>query len=134
MTETLLNVTEITAGRYGVLLDDLKARTRLEELRGKSGFAEALKREMEKAEGQDSKEAVQKKLLDASYELESFFIGYMLKAMRRTLDESDFTGRSIAKDIFRDMLYDEYAKVMARTDQLGLARQIYNQLRGQISL
>jgi flagellar protein FlgJ len=60
--------------------------------------------------------------------MESIFIGQMLRTMRNTVMETDFFGKSMAKDIFNDMLYDEYAKLMARTDQFGLARQIYNQL------
>ena len=69
------------------------------------------------------------KLLNVCYELESLFVGSMLKTMRSTVHESEFFGKSIAKDIFNDMLYDEYATLMARSDQFGLARQIYNQLR-----
>ena len=70
------------------------------------------------------------KLLDVCYEMEAIFIGQMLKTMRKTVMETDFFGKSMAKDIFNDMLYDEYAKVMAKSDEFGLARQIYKQLRG----
>ena len=120
------------------LVRDAGARERLE---GGTGFAEVLRREMGKENGlpvaggrprDDSVAArTDRKLLDACYEMESIFVGYMLRSMRRTIDESDFFGKSMAKDIFRDMLYDEYAKTMARTDQLGIARQIYNQLRAR---
>jgi hypothetical protein len=68
------------------------------------------------------------KLLDACYQMEALFLGTMLDAMRRTVQESEFFGKSMAKDIFRDMLYDEYANLMARTDRIGLARRIYDQL------
>ena len=68
-------------------------------------------------------------LLDVCYEMESIFVGQMLKTMRNTIMENDFFGKSMAKDIFNDMLYDEYAKVMAKSDAFGLARQIYDQLR-----
>ena len=70
-----------------------------------------------------------RKLLDACYEMESIFVGLMLKTMRKAVPQSGFFGESLANDIFRDMLYDEYAKIMARSDQLGIARQIYDQLR-----
>jgi flagellar protein FlgJ len=70
------------------------------------------------------------KLLEACYEMEALFIGTMLKQMRKTIEESDFFGKSLAKEIFSDMLYDEYAKLMAKSDQIGLARQIYKQLLG----
>ena len=68
-------------------------------------------------------------LLDVCYEMESIFVGQMLKTMRKTVMETDFFGKSMAKDIFNDMLYDEYAKVMAKSNAFGLARQIYTQLR-----
>jgi flagellar protein FlgJ len=102
---------------------------------GKTAFAEALRRATD-ADNDRSKSGAEaavtdRRLLEACYELESIFVGYMLRSMRRTIDESDFFGKTLAKDIFRDMLYDEYAKTMARTDQLGIARQIYNQLRAQ---
>ena len=69
------------------------------------------------------------KLLDVCYELETIFVGSMLDTMKSTVHESGFFGKSIVKDIFSDMLYDEYAKLMARSDQFGLAREIYSQLR-----
>jgi flagellar protein FlgJ len=69
-----------------------------------------------------------KKLLDVCYEMESLFIGQMLKTMRQGLGENDLFGKSMARDIFNDMLYDEYARLMARSDQFGLARQIYSQI------
>lgn len=73
--------------------------------------------------------AEDRKLMDVCRDMEALFIGQMLDAMRKTVHEGDLFGKSMAKDIFRDMLYDEYAKLMARTDQLGLARQMYNQIR-----
>ncbi len=69
-----------------------------------------------------------KKLLDACYGMETLFIENLFDAMRKTVHESDFFGQSLAKDIFSDMLYSEYAKVSARSDQFGLAKQIYEQL------
>lgn len=68
------------------------------------------------------------KLLSACRDMEALFTGIMLKSMRETIHENDFFGKSLAKDLFSDMLYDEYAKLMAKTDQIGLARQIYDQL------
>lgn len=71
-----------------------------------------------------------RKLLEVSYEMEALFIGQMLKTMRNTIMESDFFGKSMIKDVFNDMLYDEYARMMAKSDHFGLARQIYEQVRG----
>ena len=69
-----------------------------------------------------------KKLLDACYGMETLFIENLFNAMRKTVHESEFFGQSLAKDVFSDMLYSEYAKVSARSDQFGLAKQIYEQL------
>jgi flagellar protein FlgJ len=114
--------------RNEMLVDELRNQNSLEKIKQNQKFGEILKKELNRA-GKPSKEKTEdKELLNICYEMESIFIGNMLDAMRKTIDESDFFGKSIAKDIFRDMLYDEYAKVMARSDQLGLARQIYDQL------
>jgi flagellar protein FlgJ len=117
------------------------ARDLARDAGGKTAFAEALRRAEDAGGGRSGGGGAvtagagaavsDRKLLDACYEMESIFVGYMLRSMRKTVDESDFFGKSLAKDIFRDMLYDEYAKTMARTDQLGIARQIYHQLRAQ---
>ena len=114
--------------RNEMLVDELRNQNSLEKIKQNQKFGEILKKEINRV-GKPSKEKTEdEKLLNICYEMESIFIGNMLDAMRKTIDESNFFGKSIAKDIFRDMLYDEYAKVMARSDQLGLARQIYDQL------
>lgn len=90
---------------------------------GKGRFQDLL----ERAEKSDP--ADEEKVLDVCYEMESLFIGTMLDVMRGTVDETGLMGKSFAKDLFNDMLYDEYAKLMARSDQIGLARQIFDQIR-----
>lgn len=114
--------------RNEMLVDELRSQNSLEKIKQNQKFGEILKKEINRAEKPSKEKTEDEKLLNICYEMESIFIGNMLDAMRKTIDESDFFGKSIAKDIFRDMLYDEYAKVMARSDQLGLARQIYDQL------
>ena len=117
--------------RNEMLVDELRSQNSLEKIKQNQKFGEILKKEINRV-GKPSKEKTEdEKLLNICYEMESIFIGNMLDAMRKTIDESDFFGKSIAKDIFRDMLYDEYAKVMARSDQLGLAQQIYDQLNSK---
>jgi flagellar protein FlgJ len=115
-------------------IDTFLMRAQNEPVRRMGEFENILKKEMEKknprlySQNRVVQEDSDNKLLDLSYEMESIFIGQMLRTMRNTVMETDFFGKSMAKDIFNDMLYDEYAKLMARTDQFGLARQIYNQL------
>lgn len=62
-------------------------------------------------------------LYEKSMELESYFVKQMLSAMRKTViksQENDF-----AKNMYEDMLYDEYATAMTKNAGFGLADQIY---------
>ena len=102
-------------------------RSTLEAIKEKRDFAEILMKEISTG-NKPAPEETDKKLMDLCYDMEAMFVGNMLKSMRKTIIENDFFGKSLAKDIFQDMLYDEYAQSMARTDQFGLAHQIYNQL------
>ncbi|MBA7547113.1 hypothetical protein ES705_39515 [subsurface metagenome] len=121
-----------TMSKYDTLLNGMRTSRVLDKIKEQRNFAEILREKIKTGKETilkpNSEAKNDKKLLDVCYEMESLFIGNMLKSMRKTVMESGFFGKSIAKDIFRDMLYDEYAKSMARTGQLGLAKQIYNQL------
>lgn len=66
-------------------------------------------------------------------EFESLFIKQMLDSMRDTLSPDDdlFYG-GMAQDIFQDMLYEEYARTMARTGSLGVADIIHSQYEGAL--
>ena len=118
-----------------VNVDIFQMQNRDDPVKRAGEFERILQSEIHRAE--NSKSAMSerhggmsdKELLDVCYEMESIFVGQMLKTMRKTVMETDFFGKSMAKDIFNDMLYDEYAKVMAKSDAFGLARQIYDQLR-----
>jgi flagellar protein FlgJ len=116
-----------TFSRSGALVENIGLNRTLEKMEEKRDFAEILIKEISKSNKQVPKEP-DKKLMDVCYDMEAMFVGNMLKSMRKTVMENDFFGKSLAKDIFQDMLYEEYAKLMARTDQFGLAHQIYNQL------
>lgn len=70
----------------------------------------------------------QARLKTVAAEFESLFAKQMLDAMRATLNKDDdlFNG-GMAQDIFQDMLYEEYARMMAKTGSLGVADVIYQQ-------
>jgi flagellar protein FlgJ len=126
-----------------VSLDDLtpinseifQFRSKSDPVKKAGEFEGILRAEMERHAGAKENSTTgrnglsDKKLLDVCYEMESIFIGQMLKTMRQSIGETDLFGKSMAKDIFNDMLYDEYARLMAKSDQFGLARQIYSQIR-----
>jgi len=74
------------------------------------------------------KDDPQAQLKAVAEEFESLFAKQMLDSMRATLSPDDdlFYG-GMAQDIFQDMLYEEYARMMAKTGSLGVADIIYKQ-------
>lgn len=65
-------------------------------------------------------------LYEKSMELESYFVKQMLSSMRSTLGKSSLGEKdSMAKKMYEDMLYDEYAVKMTKDGGFGLADQIY---------
>ncbi len=61
-------------------------------------------------------------------EFESLFAKQMLDSMRDTLSpDNDLFYGGMAQDIFQDMLYEEYARMLAKTGSLGIADIIYDQ-------
>ena len=75
-----------------------------------------------------------RKLYEACQDFEALFIKQMLNAMRKTVSKTGLIDGGMAEEIFEDMLYDEYAKKMARTAQFGLADMLYRDLSPQIGL
>jgi flagellar protein FlgJ len=61
-------------------------------------------------------------------EFESLFAKQMLDSMRDTLSpDNDLFYGGMAEDIFQDMLYEEYARMLSKTGSLGIADIIYDQ-------
>jgi flagellar protein FlgJ len=69
-----------------------------------------------------------KKLFDASVEFESIFVKMMLSQMKKSVEKSGLIDGGHAEEIFDDMLYDEYAKKISKTESLGIAEEIYKSL------
>lgn len=105
---------------------------------GKSSFEDMLKQSIDKAENVAAlsgiksagagKRPVDRKLMDACYDMESIFVSKMLKEMRKTVPKNEWLHGGFAEEIFEDMLYDEYSKSVSRTANLGLAKMLYNEL------
>lgn len=74
----------------------------------------------------------EKRLWDACIEMESLFVGRMLKEMRKTVHKSGWINGGFAEEIFEDMLYDEYALSLSRNSNLGLAKMLYNELKQKV--
>jgi flagellar protein FlgJ len=68
-------------------------------------------------------------LYKVSQDFEALFIKQMLDVMRKTIHKEDsLLGGGLGRDVYEDMLYDQYAKKMAATAQFGLADMIYRQV------
>jgi flagellar protein FlgJ len=116
----------------------------LKSSKSNSTFEEALQKEVnESIQGRVSTSSVRlpqnikaevaadpyrKKLFDASVEFESIFVKMMLSQMKKSVEKSGLIDGGHAEEIFDDMLYDEYAKNISKTESLGIAEEIYKSL------
>jgi Rod binding domain-containing protein len=71
-------------------------------------------------------------LYKACQDFESIFIKQMLNVMRKTVEKSGLLDGGMAEDVFEDMLYDEYAKLMAQNANFGLTEILYKQLSAKV--
>ena len=67
---------------------------------------------------------VPEEMKKAAEGLESVFASQMLKAMRQTIEPSEFSLHNSATDIYQGMLDQEYSDIAAHTNSLGLSEQI----------
>jgi hypothetical protein len=114
------NFADIMETVIGVRLDDPTASATSSETvdtRPREAFAAVLP----KAKGPD-------KLREVCTEMESIFVKQMLSQMKKNVEKSEFLHGGYAEDIFEDMLYDEYAMMISKNSDLGIARQMYEQL------
>lgn len=94
-----------------------------------SSKAQKFKEILNKNVSNNSNEKVDEKLMDACYQFESMLVGKMFKVMKQTVQNKEsllYGGQ--AEEIFKDMLYDEYSMLTAKTSDFGLAQQIYDQM------
>lgn len=82
----------------------------------------------ESAASKDYSSATDEQLLDACKEFETYFVEQMFKAMQATVHKEE-SSESSYTDMFEDNLYQEYAKNVADSGQLGLAQTLYEQMK-----
>ncbi len=72
-------------------------------------------------------------LYEQSLELENYMVKMMLSSARKTVMKSNLYGddNSYARDMYEDMMYDNYAEALTKNAGFGLADQIYIELSGQ---
>jgi flagellar protein FlgJ len=76
----------------------------------------------------------QKQLEEVAKEFEAIFVKQMLDTMKSTLNkENRLVEGGMAENIFEDMLYTEYSRLMSKSGDFGIADMIvrqYSQNRG----
>lgn len=82
----------------------------------------------ENAASKDYSSATEEQLFDACKEFETYFIEQMFEAMKETVHKED-SSESSYMNMFEDNLYQEYAKNVADSGQLGLAQTLYEQMK-----
>ncbi len=87
-----------------------------------SCFSKMLNTEMHNKKPQDQK------LWDSCIEAESLFVGQMLKGLKKTVEKGELFHGGQAEEYFEDMLYNEYSLSVSKNSNLGLAKQLYDQL------
>lgn len=80
---------------------------------------------------QPESEPVNAPLKKAIQDFEAFFLGQVMKDMRKTVPESDLFGKGAEEDMMRDLLDEEWATQMAHGRGIGLAKVLYRQLQQQ---
>lgn len=76
----------------------------------------------------------EKRLYQACQDLESVLMSKILQTMRQTIPKSGWLGDSFATDTFESMLFDEYAKLISKSNTLGIADIMYRQLKANMSI
>lgn len=72
-------------------------------------------------------DATDAELMEACESFESYFIEQVLKAMEKTTGKTEEDGEYL--EVFKDNLYQEYAKMITDSKSLGLAQQFYDSIK-----
>ncbi len=71
----------------------------------------------------------EKRLYRACVEFEAIFVKQMLDSMRNTVPKGGLFDGGMSREIFEDRLYGSYAEKISETAGLGLARQMFEQIK-----
>lgn len=108
-----------------LLSEDTFQRLLEEEINQKAG---ANNRTPPPITSEEEKEKERKRLRELCQEFESLFIYQMLKGMSNTVMKSDLLQEAPGRQIWESMLDEEYSKQMAKREELGLAKMLYQEL------
>ncbi len=67
----------------------------------------------------------EKKIRETSSQFESLFIEQLFKSMRNTVPKDEWLNGGLKQDIFEDMLYSEYSKLISKSGGIGLGDMVY---------
>lgn len=91
-----------------------------------------LSHSLSKIPAQNKKQQDLKALRESSREFEALFVMEMYKAMRKAVPEGGLFEKSMATDMYQEMLDMEMAKATASGPGIGIGEAMYRQLAPQI--
>lgn len=68
----------------------------------------------------------EKQLLKTCQEFGSLLVSYMIKTMRSASVDGD--DQNLAKGVYQDMFYDQVAKIVGKSNTLGIGNMLYTQM------
>ena len=68
------------------------------------------------------------KAREVAQDFEAFFLSQVLDQMFKGITSDGFFGGGFAESAYREMLNDEYAKVISRTGGIGIADAVYREI------
>lgn len=69
-----------------------------------------------------------KALKKSCQDFEAIFIQSLFQAMRKTVPENSLFAQNSTTAMFEEMIHQELAATMARTQSIGIAEQMYRQM------
>jgi len=76
-------------------------------------------------ETQTEKNAYNASLQEAADGFEKIFVHKMIKVMRESTEKTGILNGGRGEEIFQDMLDEQYANLITKTNALGLSKMIY---------
>ncbi len=92
---------------------------------------DALKNQIKKADGSNASE---QELMDACKTFEAYFLEQVFKEMMKTVPESEDATNQKLVDYFKDSAITELAEQSADTQGLGLAQELFEQMKRNYNL
>jgi len=69
-------------------------------------------------------------LFEVALELETILVQNMINGMRNTIQRTNLIDTGFAGQIYEDMLFEEYARILTRNAGFGFAEMAYRELAG----